>query len=113
MRLQCEDYGGNFSFPHHGKTRPGRDYYISNLTMHNFVISDLSTGKNYVYLYDERAMGKGCDALCFLRWNHHLKMTLHSRKSGCGPDTLYLIMDNCVGQKKSQVFPIFSDESSF
>ena len=43
VRLQCKDYGGNFSLPHYDKTRLERDYYISNLTMHNFVISDLST----------------------------------------------------------------------
>lgn len=107
VRLQCEDFGGNFVLPYFGRSRPGRDYYTSNLTMYNFIISDLASGHNYVYLYDERAMGKGCDALCSLRWNHHLKMFKKFKESTSIedlPDTLYLIMDNCVGQNKSQVY---------
>ena len=67
VRLQCEDYGGNLSLPHYDRNRPGRDYYLSNLSIMNFIISDLTTGRNKVFLYDERAMGKGCDALCSLR----------------------------------------------
>ena len=111
VRLQCEDFGGNFVLPYFGKSRPGRDYYTSNLTMYNFVVSDLASGHNYVYLYDERAMGKGCDALCSLRWNHHLKMFKKFKESNSTedfPDTLYLIMDNCVGQNKSQVYLIIT-----
>ena len=107
VRLQCEDFGGNFVLPYFGRSRPGRDYYTSNLTMYNFIISDLASGHNYVYLYDERAMGKGCDALCSLRWNHHLKMFKRFKESTSIedlPDTLYLIMDNYVGQNKSQVY---------
>jgi hypothetical protein len=127
-----------------------------------------------MYLYDERAMGRGCDALCSLRWNYHLNLftpipygkkilkssnpqmltfpksstrslkirgfvsrilktsgrtwvdargifwnvdilriffpyvsrVTNARDRGKltdEPDTLYLIMDNCVGQNKSQV----------
>lgn len=106
VRLQCEDYGGNLTLPHYGRLRPGRDYYVSNLSVMNFIISDLTTGYNHVLLYDERAMGKGCDALCSLRWMYHFKLYINSRDSGKiseFPDTLYLIMDNCVGQNKSQV----------
>lgn len=109
VRLQCEDFGGNFVLPYFGKTRPGRDYYVSNLTIHNFIISDLQTGQNRVFLYDERAMGKGCDALCSLRWMYHLQLHIKAREAGQLselPDTLYLIMDNCVGQNKSQVHNI-------
>ena len=106
VRLQCEDYGGNLSLPHYGRNRPGRDYYLSNLSIMNFIISDLTTGRNKVLLYDERAMGKGCDALCSLRWLYHFRIYVRNRDEGKlseSPDTLYLIMDNCVGQNKSQV----------
>ena len=106
VRIQCEDYGGNLTLPHYGRHRPGRDYYVSNLSIMNFIISDLTTGFNKVFLYDERAMGKGCDALCSLRWMYHFQLYITSRDSGKlleFPDTLYIIMDNCVGQNKSQV----------
>lgn len=106
VRLQCEDFGGNLTLPHYGRNRPGKDYYISNLSVYNFIISDLTTGHNKVYLYDERAMGKGCDALCSLRWLHHFRLYKSSQIAGRlneSPDTLYIIMDNCVGQNKSQV----------
>lgn len=104
VRLQCEDYGGNLTLPHYGRNRPGRDYYVSNLSIMNFIISDLTTGLNNAFLYDERAMGKGCDALCSLRWIYHFKLYIQCRDSATVfPDTLYIIMDNCVGQNKSQV----------
>jgi hypothetical protein len=106
VRLQCEDFGGNLTLPYYGRNRPGRDYYVSNLSIYNFIISDLTTGQNKVFLYDERAMGKGCDALCTLRWVYHFRLYIASRDTGRlsdFPDTLYIIMDNCVGQNKSQV----------
>jgi putative component of toxin-antitoxin plasmid stabilization module len=104
VRLQCEDFGGNLVLPYFGRTRPGRDFYVSNLSIHNFVISCLSTGQNKVYLYDERSMGKDCDALCSLRWLYHIELYAAAKLSArVAPDTLYIIMDNCVGQNKSQV----------
>jgi hypothetical protein len=51
-------------------------------------------------------MGKGCDALCSLRWLCHFRLYKSSQAAGRlaeSPDTLYIIMDNCVGQNKSQV----------
>ena len=104
VRLQCEDFRGNLVLPYFGRTRPGRDFYVSNLSVHNFVISCLSTGQNKVYLYDERSMGKDCDALCSLRWLYHIELYAAAKLSSTvAPDTLYIIMDNCVGQNKSQV----------
>jgi hypothetical protein len=94
-----------------GYTRPSKDYYSSNLTMNVFVISSLSSGKNYVYAYDERAMGKDCNALCSLRFAHHLRVqndSNHSpRQSIDGERILYLVMDNCVGQNKSKILFMF------
>ena len=82
----------------------------------NFIISDLTTGLNKVFIYDERAMGKGCDALCSLRWLYHVRLYIASRDSGMlsdFPDTLYIIMDNCVGQNKSQVLVKFTFNAYF
>lgn len=110
VRLQCEDYGGNFCLPWYGSQRPCIDYYLTNLTMYMFVISNLTTGINSVYLYDERAMGKNADALCSLRFVYHMRLFVEARVSKTllsSPDTLYIVMDNCVGQNKSQVVMMF------
>jgi hypothetical protein len=110
VRIQCEDFGGNLCMPWYGSKRPGADYYLSNLSIYMFVISNLTNGKNYVYLYDERAMGKNADALCTLRFIYHMRMHQEARKANrllTEPDTLYIIMDNCVGQNKSQAVLMF------
>jgi hypothetical protein len=110
--LQAEDFGGNLVLPWFGSTRPSKDYFTSNLNMYFFVITNLSTGINHEYLYDERAMGKDCDALCSLRFLYHFRQFVEARAQtqiSSSPDTLYIIMDNCVGQNKSQgVFMFFS-----
>ena len=108
--LQCEDYGGNFCLPWYGSRRPCVDYYLSNLAIYMFVISNLTSGKNSVYLYDERSMGKNCDALCSLRFIYHLRLYEKARLTKAlesFPKTLYIIMDNCVGQNKSQGVMMF------
>ena len=100
VRLQCEDYGCNLTLPHYGRLRPGRDDYVLNLSIMNFIISDLTTGYDHVFLYDERAMGKGCDALCSLRCMYHFKLYINSRDSGKiseFPDTLCLILTTLSG----------------
>ena len=73
VHLSAEDYSGNFVLPSYGVIRPGADYYASNLKAYVFVIADLSLNKNFMYVYDERGMGKDCDALCSIRLYHHLK----------------------------------------
>ena len=75
-----------------------------------FVISNLTNGKNHVYLYDERAMGKNADALCTVRFIYNMRMHEKARAAKrllSEPDTLYIIMDNCVGQNKSQAVLMF------
>jgi hypothetical protein len=74
VRIQCDDYGGNFCLPWYGARRPCIDYYFSNLAIYMFVISNLTSGINSVYLYDERAMGKNADAMRSLRFIYHLRL---------------------------------------
>ncbi|KAI3631056.1 hypothetical protein MIR68_010546 [Amoeboaphelidium protococcarum] len=92
----AEDFGGSLTLPHYGYQRPQVDYFNSNLILQNFIISDITTGMNNIVFYDERLMGKDGNAMCNLRINYHLQ-----RKGQY--DTLLCIMDNCVGQNKSQV----------
>ena len=110
VQLQCEDYGGNFCLPWYGSKRPCMDYYMSNLAIYMFVISNLSTGINSIHLYDERTMGKNADALCSLRFIYHMRLYVEARNANCLstlPTTLYIIMDNCLCQNKSQVVMMF------
>ncbi len=66
IQIQIEDFGGNFLLPFYGHQRPFADYFNSNLMMQNFIISNITTNRNNVLIYDERGQGKGADALCNL-----------------------------------------------
>jgi hypothetical protein len=101
VRLHCEDFAGNLKLPWFGGTRPATDYFASDLSIYMLVVSRMTTGINHVYLCDERAMGRNCDALCSLRFLYHIRLcveALNNNKVISLPDTLYLITDNCVGQ---------------
>ena len=55
-------------------------------------------------------MGKNGDAMCSLRFIYLLRLYIQASTSSTlstFPDTLYIIMDNCVGQNKSQVVLMF------
>ena len=101
--LHAEDYGGGIALPHFGFRRPSADYFNSNLMSYNFVIADITSGENNVFLYDERHQGKGCDALCSLRLRHHLRQWQSFSSRGQTPKLCMHLLDNCVGQNKSQV----------
>ena len=70
---------------------------------YNFVISDITSGNNNVYFYDERHQGKGADALCSLRLRYHLNKIREYREKKVIPKLSMSLLDNCVGQNKSQV----------
>jgi hypothetical protein len=97
--LQCEDYAGNLVSPLFELERPSKDYYAANLNLYVFFITNMTTGQNYVYLYDERAQGKNAEALCNLRIRYHIKILNenYTGKNKLIPRILYTIMDNCVG----------------
>jgi hypothetical protein len=107
MLIQIEDFGGSIALPVFGNRRPSADYFNSNLMLHNFVIADISSGDNTVFVYDERGQGKGADALCNLRLLHHLRLLNQVGSDGEGPQVLLQILDNCVGQNKSRVVFMF------
>ncbi len=73
--------------------------------MQNFIISDITTNRNNVLIYDERGQGKGTDALCNLCLLFHLRF--HQKRADRSPKMLLLILDNCVSQNKSKVVFMF------
>ena len=109
--LMAEDYAGNIVLPSYGLLRPGKDYYASNLLVYAFVQCDMSAGLNRVVMYDERGMGKDANALCSLRLSLHLRRQVEVRLLPYAdrPTVLFQVMDNNVGQNKSElVFKFFA-----
>ena len=96
-------YKQRITAAHFGFKRLSADYFNSNLMGYSFVVADISTGKNHVYYYDERHQGKGADALCSLRMRYHLSKTRESRAQGVKKVLSMSLLDNCVGQNKSQI----------
>jgi hypothetical protein len=102
VQVQAEDFGGGLALPFYGLARPSVDYYQSNLVLHNFVIADVSLNVNHIYFYDERAQGKGSHAMCSLRLRYHLSKMDQRCTSNLS------LLDNCVGQNKSNAVLKFS-----
>ena len=108
VRFLCQDFSGNLLLPSYQTSRPGVDYYSSKLHLYSFVICDVSTNTNYVYVYDQRLAGKDCNAMCSLRLLHHLSEGEKTRISlRTEPNQLLQCMDNNVGQNKSQIVFMF------
>jgi len=71
IQIQIEDFGGSFTMPHYGHSRPLGNYFNSNLMVSNFVVVDLTNYSANVLFYDERAQGKDADVLCNLWFTYH------------------------------------------
>ena len=105
VRLLLEDFAGNFPIPSHGKREPGSEYYLSKLAQYAFISSDIGENSNILLMYDQRAGGKGCNAMLSLRLFLELKNLEKHRSAGTlsdRPQELISVRDNCVGQNKSQ-----------
>ena len=107
MEIESHDYGGNLILPWFGLHKPSSAYYASHLTVNVFVMSQITRygAKHKLILYDERAAGKDADALCSLRFKHYMEKYIQNRddKSFLSrPKFLFIILDNCVAQNKSQ-----------
>ncbi|CAM6012971.1 unnamed protein product [Sphagnum balticum] len=90
--------------PHYKHSQPSANYFNSNLMVLNFVDANLTSNSTNVLFYDERAQGKDADALCSLRFMYHSNKfkTMLERKQAT-PKILVVILNNCVGQNKSQL----------
>ena len=100
--VQAEDFGGSIPLPHYGHSRPSADYFNSNLMLHPFVITNINDNVNHVMLFDERGQDKGADCMCSLRTKYHLEQIDCYKDCVVRPSVSVSIMDNCVGQNKSQ-----------
>uniref|UniRef100_UPI00358E39F6 uncharacterized protein n=1 Tax=Myxine glutinosa TaxID=7769 RepID=UPI00358E39F6 len=107
--VQCEDYGQAIPLPSYKSHRPNVDYFNSDLHLQNFNLCNITNASNKILLYDERHAGKDGNAVCSLRWHAHTQLIKNLIKDGQQPPTMLVkVMDNCVGQNKSQVTQMFS-----
>ncbi|XP_041454613.1 uncharacterized protein LOC121407545 [Lytechinus variegatus] len=104
----CEDYGQAIALPSYKLSRPNVDYFNSDLHIQMFNICDVTQKKNAILLYDERTAGKDGNATCSLRWYYHCKFLQNLLQKGISPPTMAIkVLDNCVGQNKSQCTLMF------
>ena len=105
--IQAEDFGGSLNLPFYGFNRPSCDYFNSNLLIHNFIIANINENRNFVWFYDERGQDKGSDTLCSLRMYYELTLWEKYRHNENRPSISLRILDNCVGQNKSNTIMKF------
>lgn len=102
--VQCEDFGQGIPLPYYQQTRPGIDFFTSNLIINEFIIANLSQRHGTVFLFDERDAGKSGDAMCTLRWKYLTAMMADVVENGRPlPTVLVKVLDNCTAQNKSNV----------
>ena len=103
--VTAQDYGQSLVLPHFKKERPNVDYFQSDLNIHMFNVCNIITQKNKVYLYDERSSGKDGNTVSSMRWHYYQEVI---RNAGDRvPKLVIKVMDNCVGQNKSQLTMLF------
>ena len=110
LRVSVQDYGSGLAMPRYGADRPNHDYYANNITLHNMNYVDCSSGHCNIYYYDERSAGKDGSSVTSLRWNETKEFIIKEKHNP--PTAECKILDNCVGQNKSNTTHKFSMLSS-
>ena len=106
LRVSIQDYGAGIPLPHYGASQPNHDYYASNLTLNNMNFVDCGTGTCHIYYYDERTAGKDGNCVSSIRWREIQEYMRENRDSP--PRAECKVLDNCVGQNKSNTTHKFS-----
>ena len=110
LRVSFQDYGSGIAMPRYGADRPNHDYYANNITLHNMNYVDCRSGHCNIYYYDKRSAGKDGNSVTSLRWNETAEFILKEKDKP--PTAECKILDNCVGQNKSNTTHKFSMLSS-
>ena len=106
LRVSVQDYGSGIALPHYGACQPNHDYYASNLTLNNMNYVDCATGNCNIFYYDERQAGKDGNCVSSLRLAN-TRQYIMENKEGI-PTAECKVLDNCVGQNKSNTTHKFS-----
>ena len=105
-RVSVQDYGSGIPLPHYGASQPNHDYYASNITLHNMNVVDCASGHCHIFYYDERQAGKDGNCVSSLRWLNTKQYITETKENL--PTSECKILDNCVGQNKSNTTHKFS-----
>ena len=105
-RVTVQDFGSGIPLPFYGANQPNHDYYASNITVHNMNFVECATGQCDISYYDERHAGKDGNSVSSLRWNNLRQFVLEHQKNL--PKAEVKVLDNCVGQNKSNTTHKFS-----
>ena len=106
LRVTVQDFGSGIPLPFYGANQPNHDYYASNITLHNMNFVDCASGRCYITYFDERQAGKDGNSVSSLRWNN-LKQYVLEKQTNI-PLAECKVLDNCVGQNKSNTTHKFS-----
>ena len=99
-----QDHGGGIEWPHFGAHQAQKEHFLSKLHQYSFHTTDAVTGIHHVQMFEERTAGKGCDAMCCLRLNHFLTVTL---LKPVRPKHIIRVLDNAVKENKSQIVMMY------
>ena len=106
LRVTVQDFGSGIPLPYYGANQPNHDYFASNITLHNMNFVDCASGRCQISYFDERLAGKDGNSVCSLRWNN-LKQHILENQTNL-PLAECKVLDNCVGQNKSNSTHKFS-----
>ena len=106
LRVTVQDFGSGIPMPRYGADRPNHDYYASNITLNNMNFVDCSSGQCNISYYDERNAGKDGNSVSSLRWDDTKQFIIENKDDP--PTAECKILDNCVGQNKSNTTHKFS-----
>ena len=106
LRVSVQDFGSGIPLPSYGADQPNHDYFASNITLHNMNFVDCETGLCHISYFDERQAGKDGNSVSSLRWNN-LKHSILGNQDNI-PVAECKVLDNCVGQNKSNTTHKFS-----
>ena len=106
LLVSVQDFGSGIPLPSYGANQPNHDYYASNMTVHNMNFVDCATGRCNIAYFDETQAGKDGNSVSSLRWNN-LKHSILENQNNV-PVAECKVLDNCVGQNKSNTTHKFS-----
>ena len=108
LRVTVQDFGAGLALPRYGGDQPNADYYASNLVVNNMNFVNCANGECVIYYYDERVAGKDGNSVTSLRWKNLCQFIIQKKEQELLPTAEVKILDNCVGQNKSNTTHKFS-----
>ena len=104
----CKIFGAGLALPRYGGDQSNADYYASNLIVNNMNFVNCANSECVIYYYEERVAGKNGNSVTSLRWKNLCQFIIQKKEQELLPTAEVKILDNCVGQNKSNTTHKFS-----